>query len=67
MLHPSELRSVEHDINAIAQQFSLPVSEVHDIVWDEIHSLEQRARIRDFIPLLAAKEVKAVLRASRPH
>ena len=67
MLHSSELRSVEHDINAIAQQFSLPVSKVHDIVWNEIHSLEQRARIRDFIPLLAAKEVKAVLRASRLH
>ena len=67
MLHPSELRSVEQDINAIAQQFSLRVSDVHDIVWDEIHSLERRARIRDFIPLLAAKEVKAVLRAIRPH
>ena len=67
MLHPSELRSVEQDINAIAQQFSLPVSKVHDIVWDEIHSLERRARISDFIPLLAAKEVKAVLRAIQPH
>ena len=67
MLHPSELRNVEHDINAIAQRFSLPASEIRDFLWNEIHSLEQGARIHDFIPLLAAKEVKAVIRANRPH
>lgn len=67
MLHPSELRTVEQDINAIAREFSVPISEIHNILWDEIHSLEQQARIRDFIPLLAAKAVKAVLRASRPY
>ena len=65
MLQQTKIQNLDRDIDAMAKQFALPASEVHDIVWTEIHHLEGEARIRDFLPLLAIKHVKDVLR-SRP-
>ena len=62
MSHPPQMQGVDHDIKTIAEQFSLSVSEVHAILLSEIHHLERSARIRDFIPLLAIKQVKESLR-----
>ena len=67
MLPQLEIRGIEYDIQTLAQQFSLPIKEAHDILWGEIHHLETQARIRDFVPLLAIKEVKESLRNLRPH
>jgi hypothetical protein len=59
-------KGIEHDISALATQFALPTSKAHDLLWDEIHDLEQVARIRDFVLILALKHVKDHLR-DRPH
>lgn len=66
MLQHAKAHNLDHDIDAMAKQFALPASEVSKILWSEIHQLEGDARIREFLPLLAVKHVKAVLR-SRPR
>lgn len=55
------MQPLERDIAAMAKQFALSVSEVHAILC-EVRHLERAARIRDFLPLLAMKHVKDVLR-----
>jgi hypothetical protein len=65
MLQQTKIQNLDHDIAAMAKQFAVPASEVSEIVWGEIRHLEGEARIRDFLPLLAIKHVKDVLR-SRP-
>jgi hypothetical protein len=57
-----KLQNFEHDIDAMAKQFALPTSVIHDILWSEIHDLERAARITDFVPVLALKHVKDTLR-----
>jgi len=57
-----EPKAIEHDIYMLARQFALPSAVAHDLLWNEIHQLEQAARILDFIPLLALKHVKEHLR-----
>lgn len=46
----------------IAEAFSCPVSEIEKLLSAEMHQLEQEARIKDFVPLLAIKQVKDLLR-----
>ncbi|MGC4097908.1 MAG: DUF3562 domain-containing protein [Nitrospira sp.] len=58
----AEAKAIEYDISALAKQFALPPAAAHDLLWNEIHQLEQAARIRDFVPLLALKHVKEHLR-----
>ena len=60
--------NLEHDIRALADQFALPTAEVQLILRSEIHHLECGARIRDFVRLLAVKQVKDSLgsRVRRP-
>jgi Protein of unknown function (DUF3562) len=62
MVQQTRSQNLDHDINAIAKQFALPVSQVSEMLWDEIHHLEGTARIREFLPLLAIKHIKDVFR-----
>lgn len=62
MLQQTKIQNLDHDVHAMAEQFALPVSEVYEILRGEIRHLEDDARIRDFLPLLAMKHVKDVLR-----
>jgi|GEM_PF-4257210 len=57
-----EPNAIEYDIRVLAKQFALPPAAAHTLLWREIHQLEQAARIRDFIPLLALKHVMEHLR-----
>jgi len=52
-------------IQGIAEEFSCPFSTVEQILGSERHQLEQGARIKDFIPVLAVKQVRDLLRTSR--
>jgi hypothetical protein len=63
VLQQTRIQNLDRDINAMAKQFALPASEVSAILWGEIRHLERAARIRDFLPLLAIKHVKEVLRS----
>lgn len=56
------IKTIEDDARALAKQFALLPSEAHDMLVNEIHHLEQLARIQDFVPLLALKHVKDHLR-----
>jgi len=62
----AEQKSIEYDIRLLAKEFALPLTAAHNLLWDEIHLLEQAARVRDFIPLLALKHVREQLR-EQPH
>ena len=62
-----ETKAIDYDIRDLAKQFVLPLTEAHDILWTEIRHLEQAARIRDFVPLLALKHVKEQLRDRPPN
>jgi hypothetical protein len=46
----------------ISKEFSYPISEVEQILSTEAHQIEQGAHIKDFVPLLAIKRVKDLLR-----
>ncbi len=55
-----------HDVaQGIAEEFSCPSSEVEHMLSIEAHQLGQDARIKDFVPLLAIKQVKDLLRLSQ--
>ena len=58
-------KGIAKDIKDVAEKFSCPISEVEQIVSTEIHQLEQGAHVKDFVPLLAIKEVKDILRLNR--
>jgi Protein of unknown function (DUF3562) len=60
-----ERAMIEQDMKDIAEEFSLPISEVDQTLKAEMQRLEQRARIRQFVPLLAIKGVKESLRANQ--
>ena len=63
MLEAVEHRGLEPDIQKLATQFAVSPAEVHEILWGELQQLEQAARIRDFVPLLAIKHAKELLRS----
>ncbi len=52
------LKSMEYDVRMLSERFALPPAAAHSLLWNEVHQLEQGARIRNFIPLLALKHVK---------
>lgn len=53
-------------VKDLAEEFSCPISEVEQILSDAARQLEQGAHIKDFISVLAVKEVKGFLRGYRP-
>jgi hypothetical protein len=61
------IKVLEEDVRVLATQFVLDPSEAYDLLFNEIRHLESRARIQDFIPVLALKHVKARLRAHPPQ
>ena len=52
-------------VQTLAEEFSCPFSQVEQILSSQRHQLEQGARIKDFIPVLAVKQVRDLLRTSR--
>jgi hypothetical protein len=58
-------KGIAKDIKDVAENFSCPISEVEKIMSTEIQQLEQGAHVKDFVPLLAIKKVKDMLRSNR--
>ncbi|MBX3325522.1 MAG: DUF3562 domain-containing protein [Nitrospira sp.] len=56
-----DLKSIEQNVRLLTKQFALSPATAHSLLWNEIQQLEQVARIRDCIPLLALKPVKEQL------
>lgn len=52
-------------VEGLGEEFSCPISEVERMLSDAAHQLEEGAHIKDFISVLAVKEVKGLLRAYR--
>lgn len=59
---PSRIKGLAREI---ADNFSCPLREVEEMLRREMIYLEQGARIKEFIPLLAIKRVKDVLTRNR--
>jgi len=53
-------------VESLGEEFSCPLPEVERMLSAAAHQLEQGAQIKEFIPVLAVKEVKGFLRAYRP-
>lgn len=51
-------------VKNLAEEFSCPISEVEKLLSTTAHQLDQEAHIKNFIPVLAMKQVKDLL---RPH
>ena len=52
-------------VENLGEEFSCPIPEVERMLSDAAHQLEEGAHIKDFISVLAVKEVKGLLRAYR--
>lgn len=59
---PAKWQGIAEDL---AEEFSYPISEVEQILSTEMDQLEQVAHIKVFIPLLAIRQVKDLLRLYR--
>ena len=53
-------------VESLGEEFSWPISEVERMLSAAAHQLEQGAQVKEFITVLAVKEVKGFLRANRP-
>ena len=49
-------------VKNLAEEFSFPISEVENLLSTTAQQLEQEARIKEFIQVLAIKQVKDLLR-----
>lgn len=62
------MRSLTQTIQDLSEEFSTSTVEVQRILSSEIDHLGQNANVRDFVPILAIKRVKEVLRKNaRPR
>jgi hypothetical protein len=52
-------------VESLGEEFSCPVPEVEQMLSAAARQLEQEAQVKDFIPVLAVKQVKDLLRKSR--
>jgi hypothetical protein len=52
-------------VEDLADEFSCPIFEVEQMMNIAAHQLEQGAQVKEFIPVLAVKQVKDLLRKSR--
>lgn len=56
---------MEQLIKDMADEFALPVSDVHHLLSTEMNHLEQGAHIKQYILLLAIKRVREFLATGR--
>ena len=64
---PEHMRGIAQAIEHLAEQFLLPISDVHEIVRIHLHQLEQRSRIKQYISILAIKQAKESLRTTQSN
>jgi len=59
---PMKWRGVAENLG---EEFSCPIPEIERMLSAAAHQLEQEAHIKEFISVLAVKQVKGLLRAHR--
>lgn len=52
-------------VESLGEEFSCPIPEVERMLSTAAHQLDEGAQVKEFIPVLAVKEVKDLLRKSR--
>ena len=52
-------------VESLGKEFSCPLAEVERMLSITARQLEQEAEVKEFIPVLAVKQVKNLLRKSR--
>ena len=52
-------------VENLGEEFSCPIPEVERMLSDAAHQLEQGAQVKEFISVLAVRQVKDLLRNSR--
>lgn len=55
-------RPTARALEDIAAEFARPLSEVHEMLNHHVDRLDRKARIKQYVPLLAIKQVKELLR-----
>ena len=53
-------------VESLGEEFACPLPEVERMLSAAAYQLEQGAQVKEFIPVLAVKEVKGFLRTYRP-
>ena len=53
-------------VENLSEEFSCPLPEVERMLSAAAHQLEQEAQVKEFIPVLAVKQVKDLLRVYPP-
>lgn len=64
---PPPMQWIDVAVDELATRFSVPPSEVQRLLWEQIRTLERRARIKEFVAVLAIRQVKEVLRKQPNH
>lgn len=54
-------------IEKLADELGLPERQVEIVYLEQVHRLERGARIKTFVPVLAAGATRTALRHRRPH
>ena len=57
-----KMQRIDDEVDEMAKRFAEPPSKVQQILREQITNLERTARIKQFVELLAVKQVKEVLR-----
>jgi hypothetical protein len=52
-------------VESLGEEFSCPIPEVERMLSAAAHQLEEGAQVKEFIPVLAIRQVKDLLRKSR--
>ena len=52
-------------VESLGEAYSCPIPEVERMLSAAAHQLEEGAQVKEFIPVLAVKQVKDLLRKSR--
>jgi hypothetical protein len=60
-LHPRSTAATEPEIEVLARETGVPVDTVQEIYRVELDKLENSARIKTFVSVLAHRRVKALL------
>jgi len=59
---PPPMQGIDAAIDELATRFAVPPSEVQQLLWEHIRTLERSARIKQFVALLAIKHARETLR-----
>jgi hypothetical protein len=66
-IDPLVTKATAKAVEDIAAEFARPLSEVHEMLNHHVDRLDHKARIKQYVPLLAIKQVKETLRTHWAH